>query len=59
MPDAPASLFWAVTLWRCAVPGDARRGGWWLAAGVAAGLAVLSKYSALFLAPGVLLWLLR
>ncbi len=38
----------------------ARRGGalaWWLGAGVAAGLAALSKYSALFLAPGILLWL--
>ena len=31
--------------------------GFWLAAGVTAGLAVLSKYSALFLAPGVVLWL--
>ena len=31
---------------------------WWLGAGLAAGLAVLSKYSSLFLAPGVLLWLL-
>jgi len=31
---------------------------WWLAAGAAAGLACLSKYSALFLAPGILVWLL-
>lgn len=31
---------------------------WWIAAGVTAGLATLSKYSALFLAPGVLLWLI-
>jgi 4-amino-4-deoxy-L-arabinose transferase-like glycosyltransferase len=30
---------------------------WWLAAGAAAGLACLSKYSALFLAPGVIAWL--
>jgi 4-amino-4-deoxy-L-arabinose transferase-like glycosyltransferase len=30
---------------------------WWLAAGVAAGLASLSKYSALFLGPGMFLWL--
>jgi 4-amino-4-deoxy-L-arabinose transferase-like glycosyltransferase len=30
---------------------------WWLAAGLTAGLATISKYSALFLAPGVLLWL--
>ena len=40
------------------VPGRvAARPAWWLAAGAAAGLACLSKYSALFLAPGVLLWL--
>ena len=39
-------------------PGRAGRAGWWwLAAGALAGLACLSKYSALFLAPGVLLWL--
>lgn len=56
-PDAPAGLFWTLTLW-CAF--KAMRGGnaWWLAAGAAAGLGCLSKYSALFLAPGVLLWLI-
>jgi 4-amino-4-deoxy-L-arabinose transferase-like glycosyltransferase len=57
VPDAPASLFWALTVW-CAL--KASRGlplRWWAAAGVAAGLAVLSKYSALFIAPGMLLWL--
>jgi 4-amino-4-deoxy-L-arabinose transferase-like glycosyltransferase len=58
VPDAPASLYWLAAL-DCAL--RARRGGataWWLAAGLAGGLAVISKYSALFLAPGVLLWLL-
>jgi 4-amino-4-deoxy-L-arabinose transferase-like glycosyltransferase len=57
VPDAPAALFWTGTLW-CAL--RARRASsiaWWLAAGAAAGLAVLSKYSALFLAPGMLIWL--
>lgn len=58
LPDAPASLFWTLTLWMLAQ--FWARGGaiWWLAAGIAAGLGVLSKYSALFLAPGALLWLL-
>lgn len=57
IPDAPASLFWTLTLW-CAVAAFRRPGpAWWLAAGAAAGLAALSKYSALFLAPGVVLWL--
>jgi 4-amino-4-deoxy-L-arabinose transferase-like glycosyltransferase len=58
IPDAPASLFWTVTLWSLARFWRTRRAAWWLAAGLAAGLAVMSKYSALFLAPGVLLWLL-
>ncbi len=57
-PDAPAILFWAATL---AVLGRIGAGGspkLWLLAGLTAGLACISKYSALFLAPGVLLWLL-
>ena len=57
IPDAPASLFWTVTLWTLARFWASRRAAWWLAAGLAAGLAVMSKYSGLFLAPGVLLWL--
>lgn len=56
-PDAPASLFWTVTLWLLAAAWRSGRSGWWVAAGAAAGLGVLSKYSALFLAPGVVLWL--
>lgn len=58
IPDAPASLFWTITLWALAQFWERGRTVWWLAAGLAAGLAVLSKYSGLFLAPGVLLWLL-
>jgi len=57
VPDAPAALFWTATLW-CAVKAErASSMAWWLAAGAAAGLAALSKYSALFLAPGILVWL--
>jgi len=55
-PDSPASLFWALTLWCLARARADQR--WWLAAGAAAGLGILSKYSALFLGPGILLWLL-
>lgn len=62
IPDAPTLLFWTATLWALArairtgaAPSAVTR--WWTLAGVAAGLAVLSKYSALFLAPGILLWL--
>jgi 4-amino-4-deoxy-L-arabinose transferase-like glycosyltransferase len=57
-PDAAAVPFWTLTLW-CLVRAEAPNGGrWWLAAGAAAGLGCLSKYSALFLAPGVFAWLL-
>lgn len=58
VPDAPASLFWTTTVW-CALKAGAgdKPVRWWAAAGAAAGLAALSKYSALFIAPGMVLWL--
>jgi 4-amino-4-deoxy-L-arabinose transferase-like glycosyltransferase len=56
VPDAPNTLFWSIALW-CAFKASADQQRWWLGAGLAAGLACLSKYSALFLAPGILLWL--
>ncbi|HEY7851524.1 MAG TPA: glycosyltransferase family 39 protein [Caulobacteraceae bacterium] len=57
VPDAPASLFWSLCLW-CALKALASRPlAWWAAAGLAAGLATLSKYSTLFIAPGMLIWL--
>ena len=55
VPDVPATLFWVLALW--AMARTARTPAFWLCAGAASGLACLSKYSALFLAPGVLLWL--
>ena len=57
IPDAPGSLFWVLTLWCLARAWRDESQAWWMAAGAAAGLSVLSKYSGLFLAPGVLLWL--
>ncbi len=61
-PDAFATLFWVATLWCLAAvfePGREHQAArWWCLAGVAAGLATLSKYSSLFIAPGVLLWIL-
>jgi 4-amino-4-deoxy-L-arabinose transferase-like glycosyltransferase len=55
VPDVPASLFWVLALW--AMARAERKPALWLCAGAAAGLACLSKYSALFLAPGAVLWL--
>lgn len=62
IPDAPTLLFWTATLWALARATRAAAAsvaelGWWTLAGLTAGLAVLSKYSALFLGAGVLLWL--
>ncbi len=59
LPDAATTLFWCLTLWALLKSERAGRGGWWILAGTAAGCAALSKYSALFLGPGVLWWLMR
>jgi hypothetical protein len=56
-PDAPllvASAFVLLTLAKVLQTG---RGAWWLAVGVAAGCALLSKYTALFFGPAILIWL--
>ena len=57
LPDAPLLLFWASTLWAAAraLSGDSPR--WWWAAGAFLGLAMLSKYTALLLAPALLAFL--
>jgi 4-amino-4-deoxy-L-arabinose transferase-like glycosyltransferase len=57
-PDTPLLLFWTATLWALARLHASRNGRWWLAAGVAAGLGLDSKYTAVLLAPAILLWLL-
>ena len=57
-PDAPlmaASSFVLLCLAELLVTG---RGAWWLAVGAAVGAALLSKYTALFFGPVILIWLL-
>jgi len=57
-PDSPLLLFWALTLtlvWQALSTGEKR---WWLAAGAALGCAMLSKYTAVFLIPSILAYLL-
>src|SRR6202048_3028939 len=57
-PDAPllvASSFVLVCLAKVLETG---RGAWWLAVGAAVGAALLSKYTALFFGPAILIWLL-
>jgi 4-amino-4-deoxy-L-arabinose transferase-like glycosyltransferase len=59
LPDAATTLFWCLTLWALLKADRTGQDGWWVLAGMAAGCAALSKYSALFIGPGVLWWLLR
>jgi 4-amino-4-deoxy-L-arabinose transferase-like glycosyltransferase len=57
-PDTPLLFFWTLALWALARlhrDGDAN---WWLLVGLAAGLALASKYTAALLGLGILLWLL-
>ncbi len=56
-PDAAAVLFWIATLWSLTKIWSGRSPRWWVLAGVTAGLACISKYSSLFLGPGVFLWM--
>lgn len=68
VPDVPLLLFWTLALLALdrALGGIVRAGEeragppgrWWLAAGAAMGLAFLSKYTALFLQGGLVLFLL-
>ncbi|HVM61809.1 MAG TPA: glycosyltransferase family 39 protein [Verrucomicrobiae bacterium] len=57
-PDAPLLFFWAATLYLISKALQTGRGGYWLAAGVTFGGALLSKYYALLLAPSLLWFLL-
>jgi 4-amino-4-deoxy-L-arabinose transferase-like glycosyltransferase len=57
-PDSPLLFFWTAAFWAMARVAAGGSGLWWLVAGVAGGLALDSKYTALFLWVGVGLWLL-
>src|SRR3954453_15823479 len=58
-PDTPLLVFWTATLWAAARLAAGGPGRWWLVAGLFAGLALDSKYTALLLwlggGPGELL----
>jgi hypothetical protein len=57
-PDLPSIATVAGFVWAIAKVQDTREGQWWLAAGVFAGLSLLSKYSMLFVGLGTAVWLL-
>jgi 4-amino-4-deoxy-L-arabinose transferase-like glycosyltransferase len=52
-PDTPLLLFWTATLWAGARVATGGVAAWWLAAGLFAGLALDSKYTAAFLPIGL------
>ncbi len=57
-PDSPLLFFWTASFWAIARVASGGGGVWWLAAGLFGGLALDSKYSALFLWIGIGLWVL-
>src|SRR3954464_13806666 len=56
-PDAPLLVASGFVLFFLAKVLTTGRGAWWLAVGVAVGAALLSKYTALFFGPAILIWL--
>jgi 4-amino-4-deoxy-L-arabinose transferase-like glycosyltransferase len=56
-PDTPLILFWIATLWAMARIVSGGSPWWWIAAGVCAGLALDSKYTAALLLAGIGFWL--
>jgi 4-amino-4-deoxy-L-arabinose transferase-like glycosyltransferase len=55
-PDAPLLAFWTASLWSLARLLDSGHPGWWFAAGLFAGLAMVSKYTAGLLWFGIAAW---
>jgi len=56
-PDTPLIVCSSAFLWALAKVDETQDGRWWLAVGVAGGLALLSKYTAFFLGAGALAWI--
>jgi 4-amino-4-deoxy-L-arabinose transferase-like glycosyltransferase len=57
VPDQPMILFWLGGVYALARIARGGAGAWWLLVGAMLGLAAISKYTALFLAVAVPLWL--
>jgi hypothetical protein len=56
-PDAPLLVASSFVLFFLAKVLESGRGAWWLAVGAAVGAGLLSKYTALFFGPAILIWL--
>ncbi len=57
-PDAPLMVASSFVLYSLAKVWQTKRGAWWLLVGLSIGVALLSKYTALFFGAGILVWLL-
>src|SRR5439155_25381333 len=57
-PDAPLLVASSLLLFALAKVLQTGRGAWWLAVGAAAGCALLSKYTAMFFGPAIVIWLI-
>jgi 4-amino-4-deoxy-L-arabinose transferase-like glycosyltransferase len=57
-PDAPLLVASSFVLFFLAKVLETGRGAWWLAVGAAVGAALLSKYTALFFGPAIVIWLI-
>jgi len=57
-PDAPLLVASSFVLLALAKVLQTGRGAWWLTVGAAVGCALLSKYTALFFGPAILIWLI-
>src|ERR1700727_2570650 len=58
-PDAPLLVAASFVLFYLAKVLETGRGAWWLAVGAAVGAALLSKYTAMFFGPAILIWLVK
>src|SRR6202008_1773884 len=56
-PDAPLLVTSSFLLFFLAKVLETGRAAWWLAVGAAAGCALLSKYTAMFFGPAIVIWL--
>ncbi len=57
-PDSPLLVASSFVLFFLAKVLESGRGTWWLAVGAAVGLALVSKYTAMFFGPAILIWLI-
>ncbi|MFZ5519495.1 MAG: ArnT family glycosyltransferase [Candidatus Zhuqueibacterota bacterium] len=57
-PDVPLLFFWALMTFSLVRLIESDHPGWWYLAGVALGLGLLSKYSAILIVPGIFIFLL-